>query len=160
MSISRGRCRKEQVLQATALSHTVGSRYNRLPCKGSRVTSEKISGQVQSVPLSSPSDRSDPWMSPKRSLIMQVDCIMLQRKTHLGRGVFQFGSKPVILQVEHGDLNRVVAATGAQIQTTVNNLDPKALGSCAEFEERQVRPCKRSSHSFLGSKANFQKTEH
>lgn len=48
-------------------------------------------------------------------------------------------SKGYLLQVEQGDLNRVVAATGAQIQTTVNNLDSKALGSCAEFEERQVR---------------------
>lgn len=29
-------------------------------------------------------------------------------------------------------------ATGGQIQTTVNNLSPKALGTCARFEERQV----------------------
>ena len=42
------------------------------------------------------------------------------------------------LQVDQGDLHRVAAATGAQIQTTVNNLDAKVLGSCADFEEKQV----------------------
>ena len=44
----------------------------------------------------------------------------------------------VTLQVDQGDLTRVTAATGAQIQTTVSNLDPKVLGSCALFEEKQV----------------------
>lgn len=36
------------------------------------------------------------------------------------------------------DLQRVAMATGGQIQTTVNNLSAKALGSCAQFQERQV----------------------
>lgn len=36
------------------------------------------------------------------------------------------------------DLQRVAEATGAQIQTTVNSLSPKALGSCTQFQERQV----------------------
>ena len=42
-------------------------------------------------------------------------------------------------QVTEEDLGRVAAATGAQVQTTVNNLNPKALGSCAQFDEQQVR---------------------
>jgi hypothetical protein len=42
------------------------------------------------------------------------------------------------LQVAEEDLQRVASATGAQVQTTVNNLSPKALGTCAVFEERQV----------------------
>ena len=41
-------------------------------------------------------------------------------------------------QVAEEDLQRVAEATGAQVQTTVNSLTPKALGSCALFEERQV----------------------
>lgn len=48
------------------------------------------------------------------------------------RGIFCAG------RVDQGDLTRVTAATGAHIQTTVNNLDPKMLGSCALFEEKQV----------------------
>ena len=40
--------------------------------------------------------------------------------------------------MDQGDLHRVAAATGAQIQTTVNKLDAKVLGSCADFEEKQV----------------------
>ena len=42
-------------------------------------------------------------------------------------------------QVPEEDLKRVAAATGATVQTTVNNLDPKVLGTCAHFEEVQVR---------------------
>ena len=30
-------------------------------------------------------------------------------------------------------------ATGAAVQTTVNGLDPRVLGSCRHFEEVQVR---------------------
>ncbi|KXZ41819.1 hypothetical protein GPECTOR_273g713 [Gonium pectorale] len=41
-------------------------------------------------------------------------------------------------RVEGNDIERVTKATGAKVQTTVNNLDPKALGTCARFEERQV----------------------
>ncbi|GLC39460.1 T-complex protein 1 subunit eta [Pleodorina starrii] len=41
-------------------------------------------------------------------------------------------------RVESGDLERVTKATGAKVQTTVNNLDPAVLGTCASFEERQV----------------------
>lgn len=36
------------------------------------------------------------------------------------------------------DLQRVAAATGATVQTTLNNFDPAALGTCARFNERQV----------------------
>jgi T-complex protein 1 subunit eta len=42
------------------------------------------------------------------------------------------------LQVAEEDLQRVAEASGGQIQTTVNKLSPKALGTCAFFEERQV----------------------
>ena len=41
-------------------------------------------------------------------------------------------------QVPEEDLKRVAAATGAAVQTTVNNLDTQALGTCAHFEEVQV----------------------
>lgn len=41
-------------------------------------------------------------------------------------------------RVPEEDLRRVADATGAQVQTTVNNLDPSVLGTCAAFEERQV----------------------
>ncbi|GLI70076.1 hypothetical protein VaNZ11_014849 [Volvox africanus] len=41
-------------------------------------------------------------------------------------------------RVETGDIERVTKATGAKVQTTVNNLDPAVLGTCAQFEERQV----------------------
>eukprot|EP00208_Stichococcus_sp_RCC1054_P006272 CAMPEP_0206140596 /NCGR_PEP_ID=MMETSP1473-20131121/9980_1 /ASSEMBLY_ACC=CAM_ASM_001109 /TAXON_ID=1461547 /ORGANISM="Stichococcus sp, Strain RCC1054" /LENGTH=530 /DNA_ID=CAMNT_0053534795 /DNA_START=134 /DNA_END=1723 /DNA_ORIENTATION=- len=41
-------------------------------------------------------------------------------------------------RVAEEDLQRVSQATGAQVQTTVNDLDPKFLGTCAQFEERQV----------------------
>ena len=43
-------------------------------------------------------------------------------------------------QVAEEDLQRVAQATGAQVQTTVNDLDPKVLGTCNKFEERQVFP--------------------
>jgi hypothetical protein len=41
--------------------------------------------------------------------------------------------------VQEEDLKRVAAATGASVQTTVNNLDTKVLGTCEQFEEVQVR---------------------
>jgi len=41
-------------------------------------------------------------------------------------------------RVTDDDLRRVCKATGAQVQTTVNNLIPTVLGSAALFEERQV----------------------
>lgn len=41
-------------------------------------------------------------------------------------------------QVVDEDLQRVAAATGATLQTTLNNFDPSALGSCERFEEKQV----------------------
>ena len=43
-------------------------------------------------------------------------------------------------QVAEEDLKRVAAATGGVVQSTVNNLDPKVLGTCARFEEVQVSP--------------------
>ena len=50
------------------------------------------------------------------------------------RGIFCAGRVP------EEDMSRVTQATGAQVQTTVNALDPAGgfLGSCARFEERQV----------------------
>nr|WCZ58575.1 T-complex protein 1 subunit beta [Andalucia godoyi] len=48
------------------------------------------------------------------------------------RGLFCAG------RVADEDLRRMAKATGAQIQTTVNNLIPSVLGTCASFEERQV----------------------
>eukprot|EP00218_Dolichomastix_sp_CCMP3274_P008038 CAMPEP_0170144498 /NCGR_PEP_ID=MMETSP0033_2-20121228/14043_1 /TAXON_ID=195969 /ORGANISM="Dolichomastix tenuilepis, Strain CCMP3274" /LENGTH=583 /DNA_ID=CAMNT_0010381001 /DNA_START=6 /DNA_END=1758 /DNA_ORIENTATION=+ len=48
------------------------------------------------------------------------------------RGIFCAG------RVEEGDMQRVLKATGAQLQTTVNNLVPGVLGTCGRFEERQV----------------------
>jgi len=41
-------------------------------------------------------------------------------------------------RVTDDDLQRVSKATGAKVQTTVNNLDKAVLGTCALFEERQV----------------------
>ena len=35
-------------------------------------------------------------------------------------------------------MHRVSMATGAQTQTTVNNLNPKVLGTVEAFEEKQV----------------------
>jgi len=43
--------------------------------------------------------------------------------------------------VAEEDLKRVAAATGGVVQSTVNNLDPKVLGTCAHFEEVQVSHC-------------------
>lgn len=44
------------------------------------------------------------------------------------------------MQVQEADLHRVAVATGAQVQTTVNNLNPRVLGTCENFEEKQARP--------------------
>ncbi len=41
-------------------------------------------------------------------------------------------------QVPEEDLQRVAMATHGQIQTTVNKLDTRVLGTCERFEERQV----------------------
>jgi T-complex protein 1 subunit eta len=41
-------------------------------------------------------------------------------------------------RVPEDDMKRVADATGAAIQTTVNNLDLKVLGTCEAFEEKQV----------------------
>ena len=42
------------------------------------------------------------------------------------------------MQVQESDMHRVATATGAQTQTTVNNLNPKVLGTVKAFEEKQV----------------------
>ena len=44
------------------------------------------------------------------------------------------------MQVQESDMHRVATATGAQTQTTVNNLNPKVLGRVEAFEEKQVHP--------------------
>jgi len=41
-------------------------------------------------------------------------------------------------RVTNEDLNRVAKATGGSVQTTVTDLIPSVLGSCAQFEERQI----------------------
>jgi len=41
-------------------------------------------------------------------------------------------------RVTDEDLRRVCKATGASVQTTVNNLNTTALGTCKLFEERQI----------------------
>ena len=41
-------------------------------------------------------------------------------------------------RVAEDDLKRVCKATGAVLQTTVNNLDEKSLGCCGKFEEVQL----------------------
>lgn len=48
------------------------------------------------------------------------------------RGIFCAG------RVTEDDMHRVAKATGARVQTTVNRLDPKVLGTCGAFDERQV----------------------
>jgi T-complex protein 1 subunit eta len=48
------------------------------------------------------------------------------------RGLFCAG------RVSSDDLLRVSKATGARIQTTVNGLTPDVLGTCAEFQEKQI----------------------
>lgn len=41
-------------------------------------------------------------------------------------------------RVEEGDLHRLTAATGAQVQTSLNDLSPQVLGNCGEFSEQQI----------------------
>uniref|UniRef100_A0A061R0E0 T-complex protein 1 subunit eta n=1 Tax=Tetraselmis sp. GSL018 TaxID=582737 RepID=A0A061R0E0_9CHLO len=41
-------------------------------------------------------------------------------------------------RVTEEDVRRVSSATGAVMQTTVNNMDPSVLGTCEVFEEKQV----------------------
>lgn len=48
------------------------------------------------------------------------------------RGIFCAGRVP------QDDMIRVSKSTGAQVQTTVNNIIPEVLGTCGKFEERQI----------------------
>jgi T-complex protein 1 subunit eta len=48
------------------------------------------------------------------------------------RGIFCAGRVP------QEDINRITKATGATLQTTVNNVAPDVLGTCGRFEERQI----------------------
>lgn len=48
------------------------------------------------------------------------------------RGIFCAGRVP------EEDLKRVAKATGGVVQTTVNSIDPKVLGDCGIFEEKQI----------------------
>ena len=43
----------------------------------------------------------------------------------------------------------MAAATGAKVQSTVNKLDTKVLGSCGTFQEKQVCICVRRSDNFM-----------
>ena len=48
------------------------------------------------------------------------------------RGLFCAG------RVDFMDMQRMARATGAQVQTSCNDLSPAVLGTCKHFEERQV----------------------
>jgi T-complex protein 1 subunit eta len=48
------------------------------------------------------------------------------------RGIFCAGRVP------EDDMKRVAKATGAQLQTTVNNVLPDVLGTCGSFQEKQI----------------------
>ena len=48
------------------------------------------------------------------------------------RGIFCAGRVP------QEDINRITKATGATLQTTVNNVSPDVLGTCGTFEERRI----------------------
>lgn len=48
------------------------------------------------------------------------------------RGIFCAGRVPI------EDLIRVSKATGAVLQTTVNNINESVLGTCGKFEEKQI----------------------
>lgn len=48
------------------------------------------------------------------------------------RGIFCAGRVP------NDDMIRVSKSTGAKVQTTVNNIIPEVMGTCAQFEERQI----------------------
>ena len=56
-------------------------------------------------------------------------------------------------QVAEEDLKRVASATGGAVQSTVNNLDPKVLGTCAQFEEVQVRLKSSGGHACKASQS-------
>lgn len=48
------------------------------------------------------------------------------------RGIFCAGRVP------EDDMKRVAKATGAQLQTTVNNVTSDVLGTCGSFQEKQI----------------------
>ena len=48
------------------------------------------------------------------------------------RGIFCAG------RVSNEDITRVGKATGAILQTTVNNITADILGTCEKFEEKQI----------------------
>lgn len=48
------------------------------------------------------------------------------------RGIFAAG------RVQDADLQRMVSAVGGAVQTTVNDIRPEHMGSCENFDERQV----------------------
>ena len=48
------------------------------------------------------------------------------------RGIFCAG------RVANEDITRVAKATGAVLQTTVNNVAADVLGTCGNFEEKQI----------------------
>ncbi len=41
-------------------------------------------------------------------------------------------------RVPKEDMERLIKATGGQVQTTVNGLQPQVLGTCGAFEEIQI----------------------
>ncbi|KAL0372104.1 UNVERIFIED_CONTAM: T-complex protein 1 subunit eta [Sesamum calycinum] len=59
-------------------------------------------------------------------------CVKSGAKYFADRDIFCAG------RVTEEDLQRVAAATGGTVQTTVNNIIDEVLGSCDLFEERQV----------------------
>lgn len=64
------------------------------------------------------------------------------------------------VQVQESDMHRVATATGAQTQTTVNNLNPQVLGTVEAFEEKQVKHSAtmlvQAMHSYAGVAGTLQ----
>ena len=77
----------------------------------------------------------------KLELIVKSGAVVVLSKLPIGdlatqyfadRGIFCAGRVP------EDDLKRTAKATGGQIQVTVHGLTPEVLGTCGEFEERQI----------------------
>eukprot|EP00386_Alphamonas_edax_P011860 GDKI01037287.1.p1 GENE.GDKI01037287.1~~GDKI01037287.1.p1 ORF type:complete len:567 (-),score=252.43 GDKI01037287.1:312-2012(-) len=77
----------------------------------------------------------------KLDLIVKSGAVVVLSKLPIGdlatqyfadRGIFCAG------RVEDADMKRTARATGAKVQTTVNNLTADVLGTCGLFEEKQI----------------------
>lgn len=72
--------------------------------------------------------------------LLRRDCLPQYVPSLSSNGMQYFADRDIFCagRVAEDDLQRVASATGAQVQTTVNNLVPEVLGACNNFEERQV----------------------